>query len=515
MTTTTASPTDRRPVRPGDMDLDEFRRVGREAIDAIAAYHEGLAGRRVLPAVSAADVAAAFAAPMPEDGEPASALLADWRDTVVPLSTAVGSPRHFAFVNGSGAMIGILAEALAAATNTNAGAWKLGPGAAAMERQVIRWVARFVGYAEDTGGLLVSGGTMANFTALLTALRHVAPYDSTPGGLQDHARRGRFTAYMSDHEGHVSVVRAADMLNLGRDAVRLVPSRPDFTMDPEALESMVAADRARGDVPFCVVAQLGSVNVGAVDPLVPLAEVCARHGLWLHGDGAVGLLAAGLPETQPLFAGIERADSVSFDAHKWLGVPHDCGVLLVRHGERLRRAFSISAPYLRGALDDPDGTIDYVEYGPQMSRAFRALKVWMTLRFFGASGLRALLAKNIGLARRLHGLVHDHPDFQVLHQPRLALYSFRCVPCPLAERQEDPEVARHLDLLNEEIAREVQASGVAFLMTTRIRGRVALRMSIASQRTLAEDVDATWEAIATAGHRLGARLVTNLLKEER
>lgn len=513
MSTITAAPAVG--VRPGDMDLDEFRRAGREVIDAIAAYHEGLAGRRVLPAVSPAEVAAAFSAPLPQDGEPASALLADWRDTVVPLSTAVGSPRHFAFVNGSGAMIGILAEALAAATNTNAGAWKLGPGAAAMERQVLRWVARFVGYAEDTGGILVSGGTMANFTALLTALRHKAPYDSTPGGLQDPARQGRFTVYMSDHEGHVSVVRAADMLNLGREAVRLVPSRADFTMDPDALERMIAEDRARGDVPFCVIAQLGSVNVGAVDPLVPLADVCERHGLWLHGDGAVGLLAAGLPETRSLFAGIERADSLSFDAHKWLGVPHDCGVLLVRHGERLRRAFSITAPYLRGELDDPEGTIDYVEYGPQMSRAFRALKVWMTLRFFGASGLRALLAKNIGLARRLHGLVHDHPDFQVLHEPTLALYSFRCVPYALAERQDEPEIARQIDVLNEEIARAVQQGGLAFLMTTRIRGRVALRMSIASQRTLAGDIDATWEAIAAAGHRLGERLAGNRSESRR
>lgn len=488
------------------MDLDEFRRVGREVIDAIADYHAGLADRRVLPEVTPAQAAAPFAGPLPMAGEPAAALLAAWRDTIVPLSTAVGSPRHFAFVNGSGAMIGILAEAMAAATNTNAGAWRLGPAAAAIEGQVLAWVAGFIGYPQDTGGILVSGGTMANFTAILTALRHVAPYDSTPGGLQDSARQGRFTLYMSDHEGHVSVVRVADMLNLGRSAVRLVPSRDDFTIDVAALEQMVAADRARGDVPFCVVAQLGSVNVGAVDPLAPLADVCARQGLWLHGDGAIGLLAAGLPETRHLFAGIERADSVTFDAHKWLGVPHDCGVLLVRHADRLRRAFSITAPYLRGDQDETGGAIDYMDYGPQMSRAFRALKVWMTLRFFGADGLRALLAKNIGLAHRLHRLVHDHPDFEVLHPPTLALYCFRCVPFHLFERRDEPLVAQRLDWLNEAIARDVQASGLAFVMTTRVRGRVALRMSIASQRTLPDDIDRTYEAIASAGRRLGGRL---------
>jgi glutamate/tyrosine decarboxylase-like PLP-dependent enzyme len=305
---------------------------------------------------------------------------------------------------------------------------------------------------------------------------------------------------MADHEGHVSVTRVADMLNLGRQAVRLVPSRPDFIMDTAALDRMLAEDRARGDLPFCVVAQLGSVNVGAIEPLDAIADVCARHGVWLHGDGACGLLAAGLPETRALFRGIERADSLSFDAHKWLGVPHDCGVLLVHRPERLRRAFSIRAAYL-DALDSDQG-LDLLEYGPQMSRAFRALKVWMVLRFFGARGLRALLSKNLGLARRLHELVRDHPDFEVLHEPTLYIYSFRYVPHALADRQGEPAVARLVDRLNEEIAGSIQRGGLALLMTTRIRGRVALRMSICSQRTLAEDVDTTFEAIAAAGRRL-------------
>jgi glutamate/tyrosine decarboxylase-like PLP-dependent enzyme len=371
-----------------------------------------------------------------------------------------------------------------------------------MERQVLRWIAQFVGYPKDAGGILVSGGTMANFTALLTALRHVAPYDSTPNGLQDAARGGRFLIYMSDHEGHISVTRVADMLNLGRQAVRLVPSLDDFTMDPGALERIVAADRSRGDLPFAVVAQLGSVNVGAVDPIDAIADVCERQGLWLHGDGAVGLFAAGLPRTAALFRGLARADSVSVDAHKWLGVPHDCGVVLVRHAERLRRAFSITAPYLRSAVDIEHEAIDFLEYGPQMSRAFRALKVWMVLRFFGAAGLRALLDKNIGLAARLHDLVRDHPDFEVLHQPVLSIYSFRFVPQELSEWQDEPETAARIDCMNEEVAAEVRRSGVALVMTTRIRGRVALRMSICSQRTMPEDIDRTFDALALTGRRL-------------
>jgi aromatic-L-amino-acid/L-tryptophan decarboxylase len=486
---------------PGDIDLSEFKQVGREVIDAIADYHADLSRRSVLPNVTPQEVAARFLDELPQEGELAGVLLTDWRERVAPLLTAVGSPRHFAYVNGSGAMIGILADALAACTNTNAGAWKLGPAATEIERQCLRWIANFIGYPTDTGGILVSGGTMANFTALLTALRHIATFDSTANGLQDAARSGRLLIYMSDHEGHVSITRVADMLNLGRNAVRLVPSRPDFTMDIKELDQMLAADRARGDLPFCVIAQLGSVNVGAVEPIDALADVCEKHAVWLHGDGACGLLAAGLPETRSLFSGIERADSLSFDPHKFLGVPYDCGVVLVRDGERLRRAFSITAPYLRGSLETQDQALDYLEYGPEMSRGFRALKVWMVLRFFGARGLREIFSKNLGLTRRLHELVSEHPDFEALHDPILYVYCFRYVPNALAERKE-PEVQTQLDRLNQEIVDAIQRSGLALLMTTRIRGRVAIRMSICSQRTLEKDIDATFEAIARWGRLL-------------
>jgi glutamate/tyrosine decarboxylase-like PLP-dependent enzyme len=310
---------------------------------------------------------------------------------------------------------------------------------------------------------------------------------------------------MADHEGHVSVTRVADMLNLGRRAVRLVPSRDDFTMDPRALDRMLAEDRRRGELPFCVVAQLGSVNVGAVDPIDDLADVCARHAVWLHGDGACGLLAAGIAETGALFRGLERADSVSVDAHKWLGVPHDCGVLLVRHRERLRRAFAIGAPYL-GEDEEEEGErgIDYRDYGPQMSRAFRALKVWMVLRSFGAAGLGEVLSKSIRLARHLHALVREHPDFEVLHEPTLYVYSFRYVPNALADRPRSPQLEARIDGLNEAIAQAISRSGLALLMTTRIRGRVALRMSICSHRTLERDVDVTFEALAGLGRRLAA-----------
>jgi glutamate/tyrosine decarboxylase-like PLP-dependent enzyme len=494
---------------PPGSDLDDFRRAGALAIAAIADYHATLGRRPVLAGVTPEAVAALFGDDLPEQGVPAVELVADWQRRVLPNLTAVGSPRYFAYVNGCGTLAGVLADALAAATATNSGAWRQGPAASEIERQTIRWIARFVGYPETAGGVLVSGGTMANFTALTTALRHLAPYDSAPHGLQDERRRGRFLVYMSDHEGHVSVGRVADLMNLGRDAVRRVPSRSDWTMDPAALDRMLAADRQRGDLPLAVVAQLGSVNVGAVDPLDELAEVCERHGVWLHGDGACGLLFAGVPETRHLFRGLERLDSVSVDAHKLLGVPTDCGLVLVREAERLRRAFSIHAPYLGEGGADSTVALDFMEQGPQMSRGFRALKVWMTLRSFGAEGLRRQFEHQLAMARHLHRLVAEHPDFEVLHQPQLYLYCFRFVPHALDGRLDAPEAEAIVDGLNRGIADLLQRSGLALVMTSRLDGRVVLRFSICSHRTHERDIDSTFEAIA----RLGRSLVPAVLAQ--
>ena len=283
---------------------EEFRRLGYRVIDMMADYYRSLDTRPVLPSQTAAETQALFRSDrLARRGEPAENLLDDWEGRVLPNLTSIGSPRQFTYVTGSGTMIGALAEALAASVNTNACAWKLGPAATEIERLTVRWLAELLGYQADCGGIFVSGATMANFSAILTALRNVAEYDSTADGLQSEARDGRFLLYMSDHEGHCSVTRVADMLNLGRNAVRLVPSRSDFSLDCTALRRMLDEDIARGDRPFCVVAQIGSVNVGCIDPLTELADLCAEYGLWLHGDSACGAAGAMLPELQGALPG--------------------------------------------------------------------------------------------------------------------------------------------------------------------------------------------------------------------
>lgn len=490
-----------------DFPPGEFRRLGYRVVDMIADYFGSLDNLPVSPRRSSGEVEAIFREPLPAEGQHPDEILDQWTEKVLPNVTHLGSPRYFGFVNGSGSMMAVLAEALAASVNQNPGAWKPGPAATEIERRTIAWLAELIGYEPACGGLFVSGGTMANFTALLTALRHTASSDVTPAGLRGDGCGSRFRVYMSDHEGHVSIKRCADLLNLGREAIRLVPSRADFTMDVAALDAMIAKDSSRGDTPFCVVGQAGSINVGAIDPLDDIARVCRDRGVWFHVDGASGAVGAMLPEKRPLYRGMEQADSITLDPHKWLYIPYECGCVLVREPERLRRAFSMTAPYLRGTLPTQYTGLDYLEYGPQMSRGFHALKVWMTLKHYGADGYRALLRQNVRCAEHLHHLVERSDDFEVIHEPTLFIYSFRYAPLRYREQirtapDRQASIEQHFDRINQRMADELQASGLAFVMTSAVRGRTVLRFSICSHRTTLEDIEQVFSALEKLGHRL-------------
>ena len=490
-----------------DMSPETFRALGHRVVDTVADYYRTIRDLPVFPARTSSEVAAAFNEPLPHDGQDPQSILDAWTEKILPNATHLGSPRYFGFVNGSGTMMSVLAETLAASVNMNVGGWKPAPAATEIERRTIGWIAELIGYPTTTGGLFVSGGTMANFTAILTALRNTAGYDTTREGLQSDRRRGRFLLYMADHEGHSSIERVADMLNLGRDAIRRVPSRDDFTMDVDGLKGMLDEDIARGQTPFCVVAQAGSINVGAIDPLEDIARVCEERRLWFHADGACGAVGAILPEKRPLFRGLERADSVTLDPHKWLYIPYECGCVLVRDPEKLRRTFSMHAPYLRGTLPTEYTGIDYFEYGPQMSRGFRALKVWMSLKHYGVQGYQALLGQNVRCAEHLDRLVRASRDFEALHQPTLFIYSFRYAPEDLrSAATRSPEhragIDAYLDRLNQRIADEIQLTGVAFVMTTSVRHRTVLRFSICSHRTTLRDIELVFEKLRELGEKL-------------
>lgn len=484
-----------------DLTPDEFKRLGYKAIDMIADYYSQIRELPVFPARTSTEIENVFKEDLPASGQDPDDILNEWVSKILPNTTHLGSPRYFGFVNGSGSMIGTLAEALAAALNMNAGGWKPAPAATEIERRTIAWIAELIGYPVDCGGLFTSGGTIANFTAIETALRNVAPYDTTQKGFQNKEFNGRFTIYMSDHEGHISIVRVADLLNLGRESIRLVKSNADFTMDTHDLERKLDEDIAAGCVPVCVVAQVGSINVGTVDALAEISRICKRRRIWFHADGACGAVGAMLPEKQSMYEGLELADSVTLDPHKWLYIPYECGCVLVRDPEKLRRAFSLTAPYLHGVLPTEYTGMYYLDYGPQMSRGFLALKVWMTLKHYGAEGYRKLLSQNNKCVEYLDELARSSDDFETFHKPKLFIYSFRYAPRELKSNSalSEHELEKKLDELNQRIADSIQLSGVAFVMTSKVLGKIVLRLSVCSHRTTLADIKLVFDKLRDIG----------------
>jgi aromatic-L-amino-acid/L-tryptophan decarboxylase len=484
-----------------DMDPEKFRKLGYQVIDMITEYYDSIKSLRVFPANTSSEIEQIFIEDLPQKGQHPNSIIEEWQSKVLPYATHLGSPRYFGFVNGSGTMIGTLAEALAASVNMNTGGWKPAPSATEIERRTIRWLAELIGYPVDCGGLFTTGGTMANFTAIETALRNTAPYDTTARGLQDKSFPGNFKVYMSDHEGHISIVRVVDLLNLGRESIRMVKSKDDFSMDTTDLERKIDEDLALGNFPLCVVAQVGSINVGVIDPLEEIATICKERGIWFHADGACGAVGAILPEKKAQYKGLELADSVTLDPHKWLYIPYDCGCVLVRDAEKMRRAFSLYAPYLHGTLPTDYTGLYYLDYGPEMSRGFRSLKVWMSLKYFGIEGYQSLLTQNVKCVEYLDETVRNDPDFEAFHKPNLFMYCFRYAPIKLKEEHgEDREqLNTELDILNQKMVDEIQLSGTAFIMTSKVRERVVIRLSVCSHRTTLNDIDIVFSKLKQIG----------------
>jgi len=488
-------------LKSDDLDVDlkpaEFRKVARATTDMLAEFFENIRSERVFPGVKPADIQKLISEPLPMKPQDPSRIIREVRTKVIPNSTLVGSPRYYGFVMGSGSIMSVFGDAIAAALNQNVGGWKPAPAATEIEKVVVRWFAEMIGYDPKCGGILTSGGTMANVVGLATALHDKAGYDIVNEGLQSPNRKGMFTIYMSDHEGHSSVVKAAQLLGLGRNSVRRVKSHDDFTMDTRSLEELVRKDLGEGNTPFCVVGQVGSINVGVVDPLREIQEICSRNNLWFHADGACGAFGRIIPRKRKLFDGLELADSVTLDPHKWLFISYECGGVLVRDPEKLRNSFTLLAPYLRGILHTEYTGQDYLEYGPQMSRGFRALKVWMTLKQIGVGRYRRLLERNVAQAEYLDQLVRKSKDFEPLCKPVLQMYCFRYNP--RARRNLDEA---ELNKLNQRIVDETQLTGKAFLMTTSIRGRTSIRFSITNHRTTRADIKLTFDTLQQIATKL-------------
>ncbi|GAB4323508.1 MAG: aspartate aminotransferase family protein [Candidatus Zixiibacteriota bacterium] len=479
---------------------DQFRELGHRLVDQIAElYRNDLRDRPVNPAEEPAVVRSLLNSecPLPKQGTDPGAVLQRAIELLFDHSVNNSHPGFMAYITAPAAPIGILADMLAAAVNPNVGGWMLSPMATEIELQTVRWIAELIGYPVSCGGLLVSGGNMANFVGFLAARRAKGGADVRSKGMAS-GDAGRLRAYCS-RETHTWVEKAGDLFGLGTEAVRKIDTDEHLRMRLDALRGAIEADLNDGLKPFCVIGTAGSVSTGAIDPLPEIAAVCKEYDLWFHVDGAYGGFAAAVPAVDDNIRGLGLADSVAVDPHKWLYSPLEAGCALVRDPKHLIDTFSYHPPYYLFE----DETLSFVDYGPQNSRGFRALKVWMMLQQVGREGYERMITDDIELAARCYKLVDEHPDLQA-QSHGLSITTFRYVPSGLRESVGEPETEERLNALNEELVERINKSGRSYISNAVVGGRFCLRMCVCNFRTSLKDVEALVELAA----RLGAEIAS-------
>jgi glutamate/tyrosine decarboxylase-like PLP-dependent enzyme len=455
-------------------DWDAFRATAHAALDDAIAFLRGVRERPVWTPVSE-EVRNRLMGPVPAQESSLEEVYSEFRELILPYPTGNIHPRFFGWVHGAGLANGILAEMLAAAMNANCGGRD--HGAIYVEGAVIHWCKKIFGFPDTASGLLVSGTSMANLIGICVARNSRG--EIRKNGLRGHERG--FVAYTSA-EAHESVVRAVEILGLGSVALRKIPVQEDFAVDAAALREVIAKDRAAGLEPFCVIGCAGSVNTGAIDPLEELAEVCTKEGLWFHVDGAFGALGYLTESVRPRLKGLERADSLAFDFHKWAQVQYDAGCILVRKGELHRAAFSMRPAYLKKVSRGLGAGESWpCDYGPELSRSFRALRIWFAFKEVGIERLGRIVEQNCEQAKYLEQLVSSEPSLQLLAPVSLNIVCFRF---RLAGMDDEG-----LDDLNANVVADLQEAGIAAPSTTRIHGRLAIRVNITNHRTRREDLE--------------------------
>ncbi|MDH4257004.1 MAG: aminotransferase class I/II-fold pyridoxal phosphate-dependent enzyme [Gammaproteobacteria bacterium] len=472
-------------------DWEEFRRLGHRAVDDLVDYLRDVADRPVWQPLPA-DARRLFSLPLPRSGMPLAEVYDDIHKHILPYPTNNIHPRFWSWVGGTGTASQLIADmAISAMNSASLGFDEV--ASSYVELQLLGWLKSMLGYPDDASGLLVSGGSMANLVGLAVARTASAAYDLRERGvdLRDSPR----LVFYASQETHSSVRKAIELLGLGSRSLRLVPVLDDFTIDVDALLQSIADDRRGGHRPACIVANAGTVNTGALDPIDRLADVAAAENLWLHVDGAFGAFARLSPESAHLVAGMERADSLAFDLHKWLYVQYDCGCTLIRPGAPHRETFSVTPSYL-SSLDRglPSGPLNFSEYGVQLSRSFKALRAWVALRNEGVDRYGRQIEQNIRQARYLSGRIEKSDRLELLAPTSLNIVNFRYV---------DPALdAATLDDLNAEILMRLHERGIAAPSATLIRGRFSLRVAICNHRSTRQDFDALVDGAVAIGEEL-------------
>ncbi len=484
---------------------EEFRRMGYAFIDLMVEYMHGLEGRRVYGPVSPAGLDDLFDEEFPEDGQPFDDLLQECRSKVFPNSMAIGSRRYFGMMNPAPLPVAIFADGLCAAMNQNVASWRHAPAATAVEKRVIRWLCGLFGLGTESFGTLTPGGSMANITGLKLAInrklgRSMTRFDGSEDPVGPDL--SRLTFYVSA-QAHYSFDKAADLLGLGLGQLRKIPEDDLFRVDLDKLEDAIRSDAAAGLEPCCVIGIAGTTNSGSIDKLDRLAEIAERHGCWFHVDAAYGGAVILSDKYRHMLRGVERADSITVDPHKWFYVPFEAGGILVRDGDFLRHSFLVRPEYymeqarmaedgLPDSYEDRRGfhkgdKVNFFQYGIQGSRRFNALKFWLTLKMTGRRAYAEWIEKDIELARSLSGLLRRDPSFELLGPNTLGICTVRWVPrVPDGEPALTPE---DIDDLNRSLQARIESNGDSWFSHTILKGRVALRMNVENRNMDTSDIE--------------------------
>lgn len=451
-----------------DLSREEMREMGYRAIDMLVEHFATLKEQRVGAKANSAEIFQKLSEPPPERGTPYPSLFDQLEQDIFPSTMHVNHPRFFAFVPGPGNYVSVMAEALAAGYNVFAGTWLGGSAAEAIEIVTIDWLRQLCGFPEGCKGLFVSGGTVANLTALAVA-RHVI--------LSDHLENA--VAYLSD-QAHSSLEKALRVLGFLPHQIRYLITDKDYRLAPNDVAAAIAEDRIAGKRPFCLIATAGTTNTGAIDPLVPLREICDREHLWLHVDGAYGAAAVLCDQGRALLEGLALADSLSLDPHKWLFQPFETGCVLVREGAHLRNTFRILPDYLQDVHRNQE-ELNFTDLGIQLTRSFRALKLWLSFKVFGIAAFRAAIAQGFRLAEFAEARLREMPNWEIVSPAQTAVICFR------HRGSDDAAHACFVDAMLKD--------GFALATSTVLRGRTVLRMCTINPRTTESDVELTLEKL--------------------
>jgi aromatic-L-amino-acid/L-tryptophan decarboxylase len=471
--------------RFGDMEPEAFRREAHRLADWIADYLTSSSRYPVLANVRPGDVRGQLPAEAPASGEPFAAIFSDFERIILPGVTHWNHPGFFAYFAITGSGPGILGEFLSAALNQQAMLWRTSPAATELEEVTLRWLQRLIGLPDAFEGVIYDTASISTLHALAAARERTVP-QVRERGMPGRSELGEFRVYCSD-QTHSSIDKSVILLGLGWTALRKIPSDGEFRMRTDALRDALDDDRRSGITPLAVVATVGSTSTTSIDPVEEIASLCAEYGVWLHVDAAYAGVAAMTPEYRHLLIGASTADSLVVNPHKWLFTPFDCSVLYCRHMDVLRSAFSLVPDYLQ--TSDPTVVRNLMDTGIQLGRRFRALKLWMVMRHFGADGLRERLSEHMRLARCFAKWVDESPQFE-----RLAPVPFSVVCFRAMSRTGDEDT----DELNERVLDIVNRSGEVFLSHTRLNGRFAIRLAIGNLHTTEEHVRQAWTRLNAA-----------------